>query len=158
MSTDIQSGEDRRKHLDFAQSIVTRMSAASSSSKSLLLPVVTATYGYGIAEQSEGVALLGVCASFIFMHLDANYLKQERRFRAIYNAVAAGSGVPNFSLNYADIASKDACATKERQASNILDSWIPDKSIWLSWSIAPFYGALSAVGILIAAWGCLRGA
>ena len=52
--------EDTRKHLDFIQAIVTRMSAASSTAKAWLLPVVTAAYGYALTQNAESVALLGV--------------------------------------------------------------------------------------------------
>ena len=52
--------EDRRKHLDFIQSVVTRMSAASSNAKAWLLPVVTAAYGYALTQRADSVALLAV--------------------------------------------------------------------------------------------------
>src|SRR4051794_32227246 len=91
--------DDRRQHLAFIQSIVTRMSAASASAKSWLLPVVTLTYGYALTRAADSVALLGVAAVAIFALLDANYLNQERAFRALYDRVARGDAVPAFSLN-----------------------------------------------------------
>ena len=91
--------EDRRKHLDFIQSVVTRMSAASSNAKAWLLPVVTATYGYALTQCAGSVALLGVGATLLFSYLDANYLRQEKRFRALYKAVAQGAyNIAAFSL------------------------------------------------------------
>ena len=143
-------GEDRRKHLDFIQAIVTRMSAASANSKSWLLPVVTATYGYAITENSAGIATLGICASLLFMYLDANYLRQERQFREIYNSVAAGSVLPNFSLKYADLPRDETPAESVGRFRSVLNAWFPRKEIWLSWSIFPFYGSLAFIGFLIA--------
>ena len=66
------SEEDRRKHLDFIQAVVTRMSAASSSAKGWLLPVATATYGFALIQHSRAVALLGLAAVVLFMFLDVN--------------------------------------------------------------------------------------
>lgn len=147
-------GEDRRKHLDFIQSTITRMSTASSTSKSWLLPVVTTCYGYGIVEESSGVALIGVWASILFMYLDANYLRQERQFRRIYTEVAKGSELPNFSLNYADVSPRET-QNEEGRFKRLLANWLPKADIWLSWSILPFYGSLSAFGIIIAAYALM---
>lgn len=85
-----QDPEDKRKHLDFIQSVITRMSAASSSAKAWLLPVVTAAYGYALTQNADSVALLGLGATLLFAYLDANYLPQEKRFRALYKTVACG--------------------------------------------------------------------
>lgn len=52
----LNQDEDRRKHLDFIQAVVARMSAASSNSKAWLLPVVAATYGYALTKNAESVA------------------------------------------------------------------------------------------------------
>ena len=103
-------GEDKRKHLDFIQAIVTRMSAASTSAKSWLLPVVTATYGYGMTQNAWSVIMLGLGAVVLFMFLDAHYLGQEKAYRALYDAVARDKGIPVFSLDPRDV---DRCAEAE---------------------------------------------
>lgn len=92
----IPDAEDRRKHLDFIQAVVTRMSAASSTTKGWLLPVVTATYGYAVVNREMSVALLGIAAVLLFAVIDANYLNQERAFRRLYDAVAQGGDIPAF--------------------------------------------------------------
>jgi hypothetical protein len=97
--------DDRRKHLDFIQAVVMRMSAASATTKSWLLPVVTATYGYALTKSADSVALLSVTAVVLFTFLDANYLRQEKAYRRLYDAVTRGTrSVPQFSLDpsYAD--------------------------------------------------------
>ncbi len=88
------SREDLHKHLDFIQSVVTRMSAASTSTKSWLLPVVTATYGYGMTQNAWSVIALGLGAVLLFMFLDAHYLDREKAYRALYDAVARKKGIP----------------------------------------------------------------
>lgn len=94
------AAEDRRKHLEFIQAVVARMSSASVSAKSWLLPVVTATYGYGMTKNAWSVIALGMGAVLLFMFLDAHYLDQEKKFRALYDAVARDIAVvPVFSMD-----------------------------------------------------------
>lgn len=148
--------EDTRKHLDFIQSVITRMSAASSNAKAWLLPVVTAAYGYALTQKADSVALLGVGATALFAYLDANYLRQEKRFRSLYKAVASGQyEIANFSLQPDDLPPE--VSTKEMgDWSGSTPKWVnrllPGPTVWLSWSIGPFYGTLAAVGLVITCW------
>lgn len=135
------SAEDRRQHLAFIQAAVTRMSQASSSSKSWLLPIVTLTYGYAVTKDEPAVALLGVFAAVVFGFLDANYLKQERAFRRLYDEVSRGGALPAFAMN-----PTLALSTAER--SNYWPDWRDIRS----WAVAPVYGSLLTVGFAIVAW------
>lgn len=171
LSRPILDPEDKRKHLDFIQSVVTRMSAASVSAKSWLLPVVTAAYGYGMTQHAWSVVALGLGAGLLFMFLDAHYLDREKAYRALYDAVAREKGVPLFSLDPRDA---DRCTQAEGNARDItadeveeeagggianpvatsprfpvLAAWTPDASVWKSWAIAPFYGSLILVGLIL---------
>lgn len=144
--------DDRRKHLDYIQAVVTRMSAASSAAKGWLLPVVTATYGYALTKKVSSVALLGVGAVLLFGFLDANYLRQEKAYRRLYDAVARRTHeIPLFSLDpsHADDPAPPA-ATSLQKVRLRVRRWFPGRAVWLSWSVAPFYGALVIVGCLIA--------
>ena len=76
---------------------MTRMSQASSSSKTWLLPILTLTYSYAITKHQTWIAVVGALAVLIFGLLDANYLKQERAFRKLYDKVASGGDIPAFS-------------------------------------------------------------
>ncbi len=146
--------EDRRKHLDFIQATITRMSAASTTTKSWMLPVVTATYGYALTQNSTSVALLGVAAVLLFAYLDANYLRQEKRFRRLYKAVAEGRDrIAVFSLNPADVAPPDNGKSAEEWAGWMprwINRFIPGPVVWASWAVGPFYVALVTVGVVIA--------
>jgi len=150
------SDEDRRKHLDFIQAVVTRMSAASSSAKAWLLPVVTATYGYALTRNAESVALLGIAAVLLFLFLDVNYLRQEQAYRRLYDAVAKKTrDVPLFSLDPSEaddpIADTGSLVEKVKRIVSLL---FPGRETWLSWSIGPFYGLLLLAGaaIFLRAW------
>lgn len=145
--------EDRRAHLEFIQAVVTRMAASSASTKGWLLPVVTGTFGFALTKEDASVALLGIASVMVFAVLDANYLNQERAFRCLYDAVAERKDVPPFSMNpslAAPRTSESAEATGwRRQLGAGIRSWIPPVAVWSSWAIAPFYGSLVLVGLLI---------
>ncbi len=139
------SPDDRRQHLSFIQAIVTRMSQASSSAKTWLLPIVTLTFGYAVTKERALIAMLGVFAVVVFGILDANYLKQERAFRKLYDHVASGRDIPTFSLNPALAG----------PAGPKVNYW-PDWEDIRSWAVAPIYGPLVLVGLAIAVWAHCR--
>lgn len=143
------SEEDRRKHLDFIQAVVTRMSAASSSAKGWLLPVATATYGFALTQHSRSVTLLGLAAVVLFMFLDANYLRQERAYRRLYDTVARGTrAVPQFSLDPSEADDPiPASAGWRERVKTVVGRWVPSWRVWSSWSILPFYGTLLLIGV-----------
>lgn len=150
--------EDKRKHLELIQAVVSRMATASSNAKSWLLPVATAAYGFALTKSSGSVATLGVVAVLLFAYIDAHYLRQERAYRRLYDVVARGERlVPAFSLNTADADEsppKPVATAKGARASMIIKRWLPGWRIWISWSILPFYGALLVlgIGVLAQAW------
>ncbi|MBX3088403.1 MAG: HIT domain-containing protein [Cryobacterium sp.] len=139
------SPEDRRQHLSFIQAVITRMAQASASAKTWLLPIVTATFGFAFAQKEAVVALLGVIAVLVFALLDANYLKQERAFRNLYDKVAVGGDLPEFAMN------PSLAGSEGKQ-----NYWPDAKDIW-SWSIAPFYLPLALSGIGLCVWLSIPG-
>lgn len=151
---EIQDREDRRKHLDFIQAVVTRMSAASSNAKAWFLPVVTASYGYAMTQRADSIALLGLGATILFAYLDAHYLRQEKRFRCLYNAVASGKHeIETFSL-HPNTLSAEVPAKDRGDWPAPIPQWVgrllPGPQVWFSWSIGLFYFPVAILGIAIA--------
>ncbi|MEZ0492361.1 HIT family protein [Kineococcus sp. TBRC 1896] len=134
--------EDRRQHLTLIQAVITRMSTASSSAKTWSLAVLTLTYGFALNQHAALGALLGVAAVAIFGLLDANYLKNERAFRALYDKVARGDVVEPFALTPALPSSEN----RRRR-----DYW-PAWQDFRSWAIAPVYGPLLLIGLGLATY------
>lgn len=131
------SPEDKRQHLTMAQSVITRMAQSSASAKSWLLPVVTAAYGYAFTQPSAAVAVLGIVATLVFGMLDIGYLRTERRYRDLYERIAAGDiDVPSYSLNY------------RKPSDTRKSSFIEHCSTILTWAVWPFYGAFLVTGIV----------
>lgn len=135
--------ENQRKHLDFIQAAIARMSSASSSAKSWLLPVVTATYGYALTKHADSISALGIVATVVFATLDVQYLRQERAFRALYRAAAAGV-VPLYDMNnarYYRRPSRSGVDTRETSCKLL--------AVLRSWSITCFYIPLVVTGIIV---------
>ncbi|WP_068982501.1 HIT family protein [Tsukamurella pseudospumae] len=151
------SDEDRRKHLDHIQAVITRMSAASSAAKGWLLPVVVAAFGYAATKGAWGVALVGIAAVLLFSYLDANYLRTEREFRELYRVAGQSlRPLPPFTLNPADAVAPSQPGQGDEEPPDWwaalwerVKGWFPPWDVWRSWSILPFYGALVLVGLAI---------
>ncbi|GAA2223256.1 hypothetical protein GCM10010413_15380 [Promicromonospora sukumoe] len=148
------SGEDRRKHLELVQAVVARMAAASGNVKTWLLPVVIALYGFSITEGSVALALLGLATVILSMYVDANYLRVERDFRGLYDAVARNTRpVRAFSLDPSGTAAPVPPGSWRGLLAASARRWVPGWRVWRSWSILPFYGALLLIGLVIAIGG-----
>lgn len=157
--------EDRRKHLEFIQAVITRMATASSNAKSWLLPVVTAAYGYAVTQRADSVAFLGIVAVLVFAFLDANYLRKEQEYRDLYKVAAGLSSsqqesrtVPLFSMDPPKPDNPPEKGSGWRQTlARARHCWIPGRGVWFSWSVAPFYGSLLAAGMLVCLLIYIRG-
>ena len=144
LGDDLYTADDRRKHLDMVQAVVARMAAASSTTKGWLLPVITATYGYALAQHAFTVALLGMVAAGIFGILDAHYLRQERAFRVLFKAVASGR-VGGYDMNVRRYFHKSNGDEGDEQDKNC--HW---RFVISSWALAGFYGPMIGTGIAVA--------
>ena len=126
------------------------MSAASSTAKGWLLPVVTATYGYALTKDDGTIGLLGIAGVLLFAMLDANYLRQEQAYRSSTSQSPTRPGryhrSPSTRRKPMTHHSPDAAPPKKLLVW--LGRWLPAPRVWLSWSIAPFYGGLFLIGLL----------
>lgn len=159
------------KHLEFIQAIVARMAQSSVQTKSLLLPVVVAAYGYALTQKSVSVSLLGIAAVILFGYIDASYLRQEQAYRRLYNAVIEGTKeIPLFSLNpccvdiNADLNLAEdtelVCEEKSfwKKSGEVIKEWVfLDPKVWLSWSIFPFYFGFLMVGCAVLCHALMSG-
>ena len=94
---------ERRKHLEFLQSIITRMNTNSFQIKGWSVTIVSALLALYASTKELDLILLGMLPALVFWLLDAYYLTQERKYVGLYNDVA---GVPEqkttvklFSMN-----------------------------------------------------------
>jgi hypothetical protein len=100
---------ERIKHLEFIQSIVTRMNTNSFQIKSWTVTLISAILALYASTKNVDFILLGIFPAIVFWFLDAYYLTQERRFRGLYDDVAGISGggpIAVFSMNTAQYKEK----------------------------------------------------
>jgi hypothetical protein len=117
------------------------MAAASGLAKAWCLTVATATLGYAVAKDASHVAWLTIFSAVMFGLLDARYLREEKKFRCLYDDARYGN-VELFDMyahRYGD--RKDSAYSKKTRWRSVIASW----SVWL------FYGPilLVAIGVLI---------
>ena len=80
--------EEKLKHLEFIQNVITRMNSNSFQIKGWAVTLVSAILGIYIATNNDYFILLAVFPLVTSWFLDSYYLSQERRFRGLYNDVA----------------------------------------------------------------------
>ena len=84
--------EKKVKHLEFVQSNIARMNQCSFQMKGWMITVVSAMlalYAASISSESGSgnnmFIYTAVVPTILFWYLDSYYLKQERKFRGVYN-------------------------------------------------------------------------
>lgn len=78
---------DRVKHLEMIQAIVTRMAGNSFLVKGWTVTIVAALVAIAAKEAEARFALVALLPAMSFWGLDAYYLRYERLFRRLYDAV-----------------------------------------------------------------------
>lgn len=82
------------KHLEFVQSVITRMNANSFQIKNWAITIVAALLAIFASTKNELFILVSLFPVIVFWLLDTYYLMQERKFRGLYNDIAGVSENP----------------------------------------------------------------
>lgn len=135
------SSDDRWKHLEFIQTVIGRMSTASTLNKGWCLTVAIAALGFAVTKNSRSVGLLGGFAVFMFGLLDARYLREERKFRALYDDARRGR------IAVYEMETREYSERGTARFSEACHWW----SVLQSWSLWEFYGPLVVVAIAVVA-------
>ena len=86
--------EEKIKHLEFIQDVITRMNSNSFQMKGWMVAIVSALLAVFASTQNHRFVLVAILPAVIFWFLDTYYLWQERKFRGVYNDVAGISDQP----------------------------------------------------------------
>lgn len=86
--------DEKIKHLEFIQDVITRMNSNSFQIKGWMVAIVSALLAVFASTQNKHFVLVAILPAVIFWFLDAYYLWQERKFRGLYNDVAGISDKP----------------------------------------------------------------
>lgn len=89
------------KHLEFIQTIVTRLNTNSFLIKGWSIAIVSAILAMVAGTKQNRFLLIGVGVAIVFWLLDTYYLTQERRFRGLYSDVAGISKKPKIIKDFA---------------------------------------------------------
>lgn len=81
--------EAKLKHLEFIQGVITRMSTNSFLIKGWSVTLVAAIFALAAKDAKPIFAVVAYLPVVIFWVLDAYYLALERRFRKLFETVAA---------------------------------------------------------------------
>ena len=79
--------EDKIKHLEFIQNIITRMNTNSFQIKEWMITIVSALLALYASSQEKMYIFVAIVPTLVFWCLDAYYLQQERKFRGLYDDV-----------------------------------------------------------------------
>jgi hypothetical protein len=124
----------REKHLELIQGVINRMAANSFHLKGWSVVLVSALFALAGKEKYVYFVYLAYVPAIVFWGLDGYFLRQERLFRKLYDAVRAKDGEESdFSMNTNDY--KDD-----------VDCW---SAVCLSRTLAAFHGALLVAIIIV---------
>ncbi len=80
--------DEKIKHLEFIQNVITRMNNNSFQMKGWTVAIVSALLAVYASTQNRAFVFIAILPALIFWLLDTYYLWQERKFRGLYNDVA----------------------------------------------------------------------
>jgi len=83
--------DEKIKHLEFIQNIITRMNTNSFQIKGMTITIVSALLAVYASEKEPTFILISIFPLILFWFLDAYYLTQERKFRGLYNDILKGN-------------------------------------------------------------------
>jgi hypothetical protein len=125
--------DNKLKHLEFIQNIITRMNSNSFMLKAWTITLVSALFALAANDSNMDYVLVSYIAIPVFWILDGFYISQERQYRSLYTEVAKkNQNEIDFSLDTSDY----------NKGKN---NWV---SGILSKTLIPFYG-ISIIATLI---------
>src|SRR5438552_18609082 len=89
----MDADEQKAKHLEMIQAVVSRLAGNSFSVKGWSITLVSALFALAAKDANVRYAVLALLPALCFWGLDAYYLRQERLFRKLYDAVRTGATV-----------------------------------------------------------------
>ena len=126
--------DNKLKHLEFIQNVITRMNSNSFLIKGWTITLVSALFALAAKDANINYVLVSYIAIPVFWALDGFYISQERQYRDLYKAVS----------------SKDESTIDFNMDASI---YCKDDRTWIagifSKTLAPFYGITIAITLII---------
>jgi hypothetical protein len=126
--------ENKSKHLEFIQNVITRMNSNSFLIKGWSVTLVSALFALAAKDANLNYVLISYIAIPIFWILDGFFISQERQYRALYNDVRSqNEDSIDFNMN--------------------ASSYNSGNRTWLlgifSKTLIPFYGIFIGITLLV---------
>ena len=83
--------ENKNKHLEFIQLVITRMNVNSFLLKGWSVTLVAALFAFAAKDTNIQYVLITYVSTPIFWFLDGYYLSQERQYRGLFNETITNS-------------------------------------------------------------------
>ena len=126
--------ENKLKHLEMIQSVITRMAGNSFLLKGWSVTLVSALIALATSGTDKRFILIAYFPVIMFWVLDGYFLRQERLFRKLYDKVrGSDENSIDFSMNTASFSS---------EVSSVI-------GVMFSQTLILFYGAVVGVIILL---------
>src|SRR4051812_7194957 len=141
--------EPTLKHLELIQAVVTRLAGNSFTIKGWSITLVSALLALSAKDSNSRYALLAVLPALCFWGLDAYYLRQERLFRKLYDAIRTEVldpvkrtriAIDSFSMNTLPVAP-------------LVKAW---RATLLAETVGWLHGPILAAVLAVAASGLMR--
>lgn len=130
--------EEKMKHLEFVQNVITRMNTNSFQLKGWMITIVSALLALYVSSNKVLYIFVAIVPVIVFWCLDAFYLKQERLYRKLYQDIVNDNNVSRFDMN----ASKyEVCYCK----------------VFWSKTIARLYCIIAMLLLLLGLFLCFKG-
>lgn len=100
--------ENKYKHMDYIQSVISRMASNSFYLKGWDITIVAAIVALSFKESDWRIYACALILNIVFWILDAYYLKQEKLFRKLYKKVSeiSDDNMIDFSMNTQEFRKK----------------------------------------------------
>ena len=82
------TAEDKRKHLEFIQGVINRLSSNTFLFKGWSITIIVAVFTAMVTTQNYTLMWLSLGATLIFWFIDAYYLMLEQSYRKLYDRIA----------------------------------------------------------------------
>ena len=135
--------ENKIKHLEFLQNIITRMNTNSFQIKTFTITIVSALLVFFASNKNEWFLIISAIPVLLFWFLDSYYLQQERKFRGIYDNV---SGLKN------DVKIKNFEMPIHKFKGGQFCYW----KVFFSFTIFLFYGFIIALLFIVLLLNCIK--
>ncbi len=91
--------EEKTKHLEFVQNVITRLNANSFQIKGWMITIVTALLALYASSTNVVYVFIAILPIIVFWILDAYYLKQEISYRKLYQDIVDGNCTKTFNMD-----------------------------------------------------------